>query len=71
MDALVTRETAAALVGVKPRTIDSWVDRGRLVRTMTGKRGLALYRIGAVFEAERKTRRASLRIVLRSPRLVP
>lgn len=68
LDALVDREVGAMLVGVKPRTIESWVDRGHLTRTATGPRGKALYRVGALLDAERTTRKSSRRQVRRLPR---
>jgi len=66
-DRLIDRRVAAMFVGVEPATIDAWVKRGRLKRTATGPRGLALYRVGAVLDAERATRRASRRPIRRRP----
>lgn len=68
-DQLVDRETAAAFVGVSPHTIDNWTKGAApsLVRTATGPRGKALYRLGAVSAAERKNRGRAKRRLARRP----
>lgn len=65
---LIDREMAALLVGVEPCTIDAWVKRKHLTRAETAKHGKALYKVGAVLDAERTTRRNSRVKVRRNPR---
>ena len=67
-DQLVDRATAALLVGIEPRTIDTWVRRGHLKRTMTGPHGKALYRVGAVLDANAATLKKNRRQTTRNPR---
>jgi len=55
---LLTRDEAALLVGVAPKTIQTWRDRGVLKPRARGSHGVLLYRASDVLWAERVTRRA-------------
>ena len=57
----VTRQQAAALMGVKPDTIATWERRGHLARIPGCPPRRPLYRMADVIDAEYKARQAALR----------
>lgn len=57
----ITRQQAAALMGVKPDTIATWERRGHLVRVEGCPPRRPLYRMADVVEAEFKAREAAVR----------
>jgi hypothetical protein len=56
LDARLNRAQAAQLLGVSPHLISWWKAAGLITPVATGPRGATLYRLGDLYDVERRTR---------------